>query len=115
MSNHIATTRQSSHTYQVFYGGQLVLETDQVVEVLESHAGRDFPVVAYFSPASVEGLALEKTSRVTTCPVKGQASYWRYADTDSGIWSYGNPIEGMAAIRGYLAFDQSQGFRVTPR
>ena len=48
----------------------------------------------------------------TTCPFKGEASYWS-ADVDGTthdgiVWAYETPIEAAAAIAGYLSFYPSR-------
>jgi uncharacterized protein (DUF427 family) len=51
---------------------------------------------------------LEKTDRVTTCPWKGEASYYSVrspeGQLDNAIWSYEAPIPAAAEIAGHLAF-----------
>jgi uncharacterized protein (DUF427 family) len=51
---------------------------------------------------------LRKTSFQTTCPFKGEASYWS-ADLggtthDGIVWAYEAPIDAAAEIAGYLSF-----------
>jgi uncharacterized protein (DUF427 family) len=49
-----------------------------------------------------------KTSFHTTCPFKGEASYWsiEVGDTthDGIVWSYEDPIPGAEAITDHLSF-----------
>lgn len=69
--------------------------------------GRD-PVV-YVPMGDVEMAFLEKTAKTTTCPYKGEASYWSISAEGAGaqdaIWAYESPREGVEAIAGHVAFD----------
>ena len=61
------------------------------------------------SPAPTCGRSCcRATDKATTCPFKGDASYWTleldgatHADI---VWSYEDPIDSMTAIAGRLAF-----------
>ena len=116
MSNdkvHYAKTEESNQTYQVFYKNELVLESNEVIKLKEHYDGKDFPVVIYFPALS--GLETSKTALSTNCPIKGDASYWRYQEADNGIWSYENPKQEVIQIKGYFGFDQKKGFQVKPK
>ena len=64
--------------------------------------------VWYFPADDVRMDVLEPTDKHTTCPLKGEASYWsiRAGDrvVDNAVWSYPTPIDGREDIAGYLAF-----------
>ena len=55
---------------------------------------------------------LQRTSHHTSCPYKGDASYWTIQGKDrvveNGVWSYETPLPAMAPITGYLAFYQDR-------
>ena len=42
----------------------------------------------------------------------GETRYWHFRHIDNAIWSYPDPLEGVAAIRGRVAFDIASGFRI---
>ena len=47
----------------------------------------------------------------THCPIKGEASYWAFADPggqtiERAAWSYDDPLDYSAMIGGHLGFDQ---------
>ena len=48
------------------------------------------------------------TSKHTRCPHKGEASYFTLqadgASDVNAVWSYETPLDGVAAIKGHLAF-----------
>ena len=66
--------------------------------------------VFYFPFEDIYFEFLEKTSNTSTCPLKGQATYWRAsavgAAADDAMWPYVSPKPEAAAIAGHGAFDQ---------
>jgi uncharacterized protein (DUF427 family) len=84
--------------------GQVIATSTAALELRE---GR-YPPVIYVPRADVNPALLERTARVTTCPWKGQASYFsiRLGDDvlDNAVWSYETPKADVAAIAGHLAF-----------
>ena len=63
----------------------------------------------YYVPRNhVRADLLVATDHVTTCPFKGDASYWSL-DLETGrheniVWSYADPIPEMREIEGLLCF-----------
>ena len=109
---HYAKTEVSDKTYQVFYNGDPILESDQVVELVEHYDGKDFPAVIYFSESAISALETFKTEYSTHCPIKGDASYWSYKEAENGIWSYEDPLGSVAQLKNHFSFDQKKGFQV---
>jgi uncharacterized protein (DUF427 family) len=67
----------------------------------------DYPVVQYIPRADVDMTQLVPTSHSTTCPFKGDASYFSIAgkdDAENAVWSYETPHDAVAEIREHLAF-----------
>jgi len=66
------------------------------------------PPDQYIPREDVEMAALTRTSHVTHCPYKGDASYWTIRSGDrvleNAVWSYESPHPRVASIEGYLAF-----------
>lgn len=110
---HYATTAAADRVYRVYFDDELIIESEQAVILEEHHDGEDYPPVVYFPPADVAPLYAEKTGLSTHCPIKGDASYWSFREAVNGIWSYQDPLPQVEAIRGYFAFDQGKGFRVS--
>ena len=110
--SHYATTQSSNRVYRVFYGDELLLQSDQAIELSEHYDGRDFDSVIYFPLTLTDGLDLVPSERSTHCPIKGDASYWNFRDVDDAIWCYRDPLPNVESIRDYCAFDQRKGFRV---
>ncbi len=67
-----------------------------------------YPPVLYIPRADIDMSKLEKTSRSSTCPWKGEASYYSIrtgtGTLDNAVWSYETPLADMAPIAGHLAF-----------
>ncbi len=66
------------------------------------------PTRYYVPPQDVRTELLRPTKHETTCPFKGQASYWSAVLGDEVhediAWSYQTPIPGAAGIAGLLCF-----------
>jgi len=66
------------------------------------------PDVQYIPRDDVDMASLVRTSHVTHCPYKGDASYWSIRSgsgtVDNAVWSYESPFDAMALIKGHLAF-----------
>lgn len=76
-------------------------------DALMLHEEGHLPVL-YFPPDAVLSDVLRRSDKHTTCPRKGEASYWDIVDGDrivpDAVWSYEDPIEGRDDIEGYRAF-----------
>jgi uncharacterized protein (DUF427 family) len=81
------------------WNGATIAESDDIV-VVEGNA--------YFPPEAVRQEYLAKSETHTTCPWKGEASY--YDVTVNGktnadaAWYYPNPKDAAARIKGRIAF-----------
>lgn len=111
-NTHYAKIEPAAATCQVFYRGNLILQSDEAVRLEEHYGDRTFAPVIYFPPATLDELETRSSDKSTHCPIKGDASYWHYADAENAIWSYLEPLDGVAPVRAHIAFDQSQGFEV---
>ena len=85
---------------RVSFRGELIADTQNALAMKEG----DYPVVYYFPRKDVRMERLERSSHRTHCPFKGDASYWTVAGVEDAAWSYEEPKESVAAIRGLLAF-----------
>ena len=98
------TIRPAQGTWVVRAGGAVLGETSRAVELLEDGHG---PVI--YIPREDIGMAfLDPSATRTTCPRKGEASYFDIVTKSGTIrdaaWSYETPIAGAEGIAGYLAF-----------
>lgn len=98
------TIRPAPGTRVVRAAGAVLGESRRALELTEAgHA----PVL-YIPRADIAMAFLEKTAKTSTCPRKGEASYYSI-HAKSGViencaWSYEAPKAEAAAIAGHLAF-----------
>jgi uncharacterized protein (DUF427 family) len=96
----ISTAPAKSHV-QVIYKGEVIADTRDAVAMKEG----SYPVVYYVPRKDVKMDRLVRTSHSTYCPFKGNASYFSLADgPDNAVWSYEQPYDEVAVIKGMLAF-----------
>jgi uncharacterized protein (DUF427 family) len=103
-SDHVLYFEDSPRRVRVMLGGETVADSRRVKLM---HETRHLPVY-YFPEEDVRMDLLEVTDHTTTCPFKGEASYWsvRVGENvaENAVWSYPDPIESAPPIAGYLAF-----------
>ena len=106
-AGHIRIT-PSAKRVRVTYKGKVVADSKRALEL---HEGA-YPVTYYLPRADVDMSLLTKTDHHTTCPHKGEASYFSIAAggalSENAIWSYETPIAGSGAIKEHLAFYPSR-------
>lgn len=88
---------------EVFNGEVLIASTRNALRVLETAS----PPTYYLPPAAVDWSQLVRTSDHSYCEWKGEATYWRLAQTTEQrpvAWSYENPSRRFAAIDGHVSF-----------
>ncbi|MGQ0564234.1 MAG: DUF427 domain-containing protein [Gemmobacter sp.] len=96
--------RNAPGTWVVRAGGAVLGESRNVLELSEG----SYAPVHYFPREDIAMAMLDATPRSTSCPWKGQASYFTIVvpegRLDNAVWSYETPIDGCAPIAGHLAF-----------
>jgi uncharacterized protein (DUF427 family) len=101
---HTITITPSSIHVEVVVNGEKVAESDRPVRLDET----GLPTRYYLPRQDVRTDLLRPTSFQTTCPFKGQASYWslELGDEvfDGIVWSYETPLAGAEAIAGLMCF-----------
>jgi uncharacterized protein (DUF427 family) len=102
--DHPITIAPNPNRVRVLVGGVIVAETTRALTLKEAA----LPIVQYIPRADVAMDLLERSSRKTHCPYKGDASYW---DITAGglrardaVWSYEAPFAAVNGIAGHLAF-----------
>jgi uncharacterized protein (DUF427 family) len=103
-SGHTITTRPARTHVEVSLDGVKLAESDRPVLLDET----GLPTRYYLPREDVRTELLRPTSTHTTCPFKGQASYWS-AEVDGEVhedlvWSYESPIPQAAQIARLMCF-----------
>ena len=101
---HTITINPTDQHVVVRIDGVTVAESDRAVVLEET----GLPPRYYLPRDDVRVELLQPTDRSSTCPFKGEASYWSVAIGDrvleNVVWAYEDPIPAAEAIRGLLSF-----------
>src|SRR5512138_3681426 len=104
MSDYEIRFEPSRRRVRVEFNGAWVADSERALVLHETR----LPPAYYFPRADVRVDLLEKTRHVTHCPFKGNASYWSLrsegALAENAAWSYDEPYEDAAPIRGHISF-----------
>ena len=101
---HTISIHPSDAHVEVVLDGEVLASTDRALRLEET----GLPPRYYIPQDDVRMDLLVATSFHTTCPFKGEASYWS-ADLggtrhDGIVWAYDTPIAAAEAIAGHLSF-----------
>ena len=103
-TGHTITIIPAGRHIEVSVAGQKLASSDRALRLDETGS----PVRYYIPREDVRTELLTPTASTTTCPYKGQASYWsaqvggeNYQDL---VWSYETPIPGAEQIAGLMCF-----------
>jgi len=111
MADHIKI-RKLNGTWAVRSGGAVLGESRAALEMNEG----DYSPVIYFPREDIAMAFLDRTDKTTFCPHKGDASYYTIVNnssrTEDAVWTYEQPLEGVARIKDYLAFYTSDSVKV---
>lgn len=84
---------------KAIWNDQIIAESDQTVVVEGNH---------YFPPTSIEKSFFKASNTHTTCPWKGEASYYTLSvngkENPDAAWFYPNPKAAAAEIKDHVAF-----------
>jgi len=109
MARHQITITPTDRHVEVFLGGEKLAASDRAVVLAET----GLPDRYYLPAEDVRTDLLRPTSTTSTCPYKGEASYW---SAEAGgqvhediVWSYPEPIPAATGITGLLCFWTERG------
>jgi uncharacterized protein (DUF427 family) len=89
---------------RVTFAGAVVADTTRALVLRET----PYRPVFYIPRADADMAKFQPTAHHTTCPWKGEASYFSLAaggrTAENAVWTYNSPIPAVAAIAGMLAF-----------
>ena len=81
------------------WNNQVIAESNDTIVVENNH---------YFPPATVNKDFIKPSQKHTTCPWKGEASYYTVQVGDQSnmdaAWYYADPKQAAENIKGYVAF-----------
>jgi uncharacterized protein (DUF427 family) len=101
---HRITITPSDVHVEVHVSGEKVADSDRPVLLGET----GLPTRYYLPREHVRTDLLTPTNRETTCPFKGEASYWSLEVGDdlheNIVWSYETPIPEAEGITGLMSF-----------
>ena len=104
MTDSRITISPANGTWVVRAGGAVIAETSNALELQEG----DYPVVIYFPRSDVAMAFLDTSEQRSTCPYKGEASYFGIAAKSgviqNAVWTYEKPLDSVKEIAGYLSF-----------
>lgn len=103
-SGHTITINPAGQHVEVWIGGVKLADSDHAVVLEETGIRRRY----YLPREDVRTEFLQPTATKTTCPFKGEASYWSI-DLNGEVhqdlvWSYETPIPDAAGIAGLMCF-----------
>jgi len=103
-SGHTITITPSEGHVEVTLDGEVLASSDNALRLDET----GLPARYYLPKSDVRMDLLEATTFHTTCPFKGEASYWSVTvgETrhDGIVWGYETPIEAAKDIAGFVSF-----------
>jgi uncharacterized protein (DUF427 family) len=103
-TGHIITITPKAARVEVRVDGTLVAQSDRATVLGET----GLPPRYYLPRDDVRTELLHPTNHTSTCPFKGEASYWSLTIGDTVhenlVWSYERPIPDADEIAGLLCF-----------
>lgn len=88
----------------VRFAGKVIADSSNALTLKEA----SYPGVQYIPRGDVDPSILKKSPTTSWCPYKGEASYYSLSadgsTSNDAIWSYEQPHDAVASIRGYMAF-----------
>lgn len=103
-AEHPITIAPNPERVTVTVAGRVVADTRAALTLREAA----YRPVQYIPREDVDLSLLERTDHATYCPYKGDCAYYSIPAggerSVNAVWTYEEPYEAVAAIRGYLAF-----------
>jgi uncharacterized protein (DUF427 family)/putative intracellular protease/amidase len=101
---HTITTEPIEGLVRAMWGGEVVAESRSALLLRET----GLAPVTYFPMEDVRMDLMHRTEHHTTCPFKGEASYWGidvgWRRAENIAWAYEDPLPERTDLKGRLAF-----------
>ena len=102
--DHPITISPAEGKVRVTVAGRIVAESSRALRLEE----KGHSPVYYFPRNSVDMSLLVRTEHSTYCPYKGDCAYYSVPAggerAANAVWTYEQPYDAVAAIRGHVAF-----------
>lgn len=102
--DHPITIEPNPGRVVVTFAGREVANTTRALTMKET----TYPAVHYIPREDVDMALLERTTHGSVCPYKGDANYYSLRtngrSSENAVWTYEDPFDAVAPIRGRLAF-----------
>jgi len=112
--DHPITIERERNRVTVSVAGRVIADTREALILREA----SYPAVHYIPRKDVDMTQLERTSRQTYCPYKGECAYYSIPvggeRSVNAVWTYEAPYAAVAEIGEYLAFypDRVEAIRI---
>lgn len=104
--DHSITIAPATGPVVVNFHGAIIASADNALVLKEN----GYEPIYYIPKDRVEMGFLHATDRHTTCPYKGEASYWSISAVgqaaENAVWAYETPRDSVKEIAGHVAFDK---------
>jgi uncharacterized protein (DUF427 family) len=88
----------------VKFAGAVIADSSHALTLREA----SYPPVQYIPRSDIKTDHLVKTAHQSSCPYKGEASYYTIKvgerTSENAIWSYEHPFDAVGEIAGHVAF-----------
>ena len=102
--DHPITVEPATTRWRAQFAGHVIADSADALVLQEA----DYAPVVYFPRQDVAMEYMAKTDHATTCPYKGQASYYTLhmhsQFAENAVWSYEDPYPAMSRIANHVAF-----------
>ena len=102
------TIRPAAGTWVIRAAGAVIGESNNALELTEA----DYPPTIYFPRGDIAMAFLDQTEQTSSCPFKGEATYYTIVAKSGPInnagWSYETPLADVAEIKDHIAFYASE-------
>lgn len=110
--DHPITIEPTSTRVRVVFNGEIVADTTRALTLREA----SLPPVQYIPREDAALTFFERTDHASYCPYKGDAAYYSLTvdgqTSENAVWTYEEPYEAVASIKGRLAFYPSRVDRI---
>lgn len=104
MSAHNISIEASPKRIRVAFNGEVIADSTKAKLLFET----GYQPVIYIPKSDLKMESLSASSHKTTCPYKGEASYWTLSASgkreENAAWSYETPKDDVKEIAGHVAF-----------